>query len=363
MNTRKIAAIVGFALAAASAQALQVTSVSPQGEVARVRQVVVKFDGAATTFGDPKAPAPFAVNCTDAEASKGTGRWTSEREWVFDLARDLPPGVRCTVLPKPDFKSASGAPLKSAASYQFNSGGPYVQNVRPSTYEHIDEEQFFVLQLNGPAQLASVQAHVWCAADGVGERVPVRLIDGKDRAALLQAQGLDKQATREPLSIVTLACNRRLTPSSRVQLVWGKGVVTPSGVAGTVEKRFTFQVRAPFLAEFTCERENAQAACLPIRPMTLSFNAPVPRKLAAAIRLKSPLESIKPQTGGEDEGTAAEGLVSSVQFAAPLAESTEFQLELPKGLKDAAGRALSNADSFPLRVATGGMPPLAKFAA
>ena len=76
MNTRKIAAIVGFALAAASAQALQVTSVSPQGEVARVRQVVVKFDGAATTFGDPKAPAPFAVNCTDAEASKGTGRWT-----------------------------------------------------------------------------------------------------------------------------------------------------------------------------------------------------------------------------------------------------------------------------------------------
>ena len=363
MNIRKITAVLGFALVATSAQALQVTSVSPQGEVARVRQVVVKFDSAATTFGDPKAPAPFAVNCTDAEASKGTGRWTSEREWVFDLARDMPPGVRCTVLPKPDFKSASGAPLKSAASYQFNSGGPYVQNVRPGTYEHIDEEQFFVLELNGPAQLASVQANVWCAADGVGERVPVRLIDGKDRAALLLAQGLDKQATRDPLSIVTLACNRRLTPSSRVQLVWGKGVVTPSGVAGNVEKRFTFEVRAPFLAEFTCERENAQAACLPIRPMTLSFNAPVPRKLAAAIRLKSPLESIKPQTGGEDEGTAAEGLVSSVQFAAPLAESTEFQLELPKGLKDAAGRDLSNADSFPLRVATGGMPPLAKFAA
>ena len=147
-----------------------------------------------------------------------------------------------------------------------------------------------------------------------------------------------------------------------MQLVWGR-VSSPSGVAGTVEKRFTFQVRAPFVAEFSCERENAQAACLPIRPMTLSFNAPVPRKLAAAIRLKSPLESIKPQMGGEDEGPAAEGLVSSVRFAAPLAESTAFQLELPKGLKDAAGRALSNADSFPLRVATGGMPPLAKFAA
>ena len=34
---------------------------NPPSDPARVRQVVVKFDGAATTFGDPKAPAPFAV--------------------------------------------------------------------------------------------------------------------------------------------------------------------------------------------------------------------------------------------------------------------------------------------------------------
>jgi hypothetical protein len=38
--------------------------------------------------------------------------------------------------------------------------------VRPGTYEAIDEEQFFVLQLNGPATLASVQANVWCAWKG-----------------------------------------------------------------------------------------------------------------------------------------------------------------------------------------------------
>ncbi len=100
------------------------------------------------------------------------------------------------MLRKADFKSATGAALNGAASYQFNSGGPFVQNVRPSTYEHIDEEQFFTLQLNGPATLASVQANVWCAADGLGERVPVRLIDGKDRAALLKAQGLDKARPR-----------------------------------------------------------------------------------------------------------------------------------------------------------------------
>ena len=38
---------------ATGAQALTVASLSPQGEVARVRQVVVKFDSAAVSFGDP----------------------------------------------------------------------------------------------------------------------------------------------------------------------------------------------------------------------------------------------------------------------------------------------------------------------
>jgi uncharacterized protein YfaS (alpha-2-macroglobulin family) len=364
VNSKRIATFVAIVLAAASAQAFQITSLSPQGEVARVRQVVAKFDAAAVQFGDPKAPAPLELRCSDALASKGAGRWTSEREWVFDFERDLPPGVRCTAQVRPDFKSPGGAALKGPQSYQFNTGGPFVQNLRPGTYEPIDEEQFFVLQLNGPATLESVQAHVWCATEGVGERVPVRLIDGKERAELLKAQGLEKRAAQEPLSVVTLACNRRLAPSTRLQLVWGKGVATPSGVEGKVEKRYTYQVRPPFTAEFSCERENAQAACLPIRPMSVAFSAPVSRKLAAAIRLKSPQETINPQlkTDGE-EPAAGDDLVSSVQFAPPLTENTGYTLELPKGMKDASGRALANADSFPLKVATGALPPLAKFAA
>lgn len=356
----------GLLLAAASAQALQITQFSPQGEVARVRQVVARFDSAAVQFGDPKAPAPLELRCSDAQASKGTGRWTSEREWVYDFERDLPPGVRCTAQVKSDFKSASGAILKGAGSYQFNSGGPFVQNLRPGTYEAIDEEQYFVLVLNGPATPESVQAHAWCQLDGVGERVPVRLVAGKERADLLKAQGLERSAAQEPLAVLTLACNRRFTPSSRVQLVWGKGVATPSGVPNAVEKRFTYQVRAPFTAEFTCERENAQAACLPIRPLTVSFSAPVPRTLAAGLRLKSAQEVVKPQMqeeeGGEAAAQQADELVSSVQFVPPLTENTTYALELPKDLIDASGRPLANAQSFPLKVATGGRPPLAKFA-
>jgi len=134
-------------------------------------------------------------------------------------------------------------------------------------------------------------------------------------------------------------------------------------VPSSVENRVTYRVREPFSASFTCERENAQSACLPIRPMSLNFNAPVPRKQAEGIRLvpSGGGSSIQPQIEGE--GADADSVVSSISFPAPLAEQTRFTLELPHGLRDTSGRTLRNADIFPLKVATGARPPLAKFAA
>jgi hypothetical protein len=138
-------------------------------------------------------------------------------------------------------------------------------------------------------------------------------------------------------------------------------VATPGGVPNSVEKRFTFTVREPFSVSFNCERENAQAACLPIRPMRLAFNAPVARKLAEAIRLKSASESFKPTFDRDDaEGDA---LVSGVSFKGVLPEKSAFTVELPTGFQDASGRAAPTQPAFPLKVATGVMPPLAKFAA
>ncbi|MET0312259.1 MAG: MG2 domain-containing protein, partial [Burkholderiaceae bacterium] len=349
------------AFTATGVQALQVTSVSPQGEISKVRQAVVKFDEAAVNFGDPKAPAPVTLSCSDAQVTRGTGRWTNEREWVFDFENDLPPGVSCTLQARSGLQSPRGQALTGPQRWQFNTGGPFIQDVRPGTYQRIDEEQFFALRLNGPATLKSIQENVWCGVEGLGERVPVRLIDGNERTELLKALGFDKAAAGEPLRHVTLACNRRLSPNAKVQLVYGKGVATPSGVPNSVERRINFQVREPFSATFSCERENAQAACLPLRPMTLSFNAPVPRKLAAQIRLKSAKETLKPAFDKEDAD--GENVVNSVEWKPMLPEQTPFTLELPKDFKDASGRTLRNADNFPLQVATGPMPPLAKFAA
>jgi uncharacterized protein YfaS (alpha-2-macroglobulin family) len=355
---KTIAALL--AAGALQAQALQITSVSPQGEISRVRQVVAKFDDSAVSFGDPKAPAPLSLACNDAQATKGTGRWLNERQWVFDFENDLPPGVRCSLQVVPTFQSPKSQAISGKASYAFSTGGPFIQTLRPSTYQRIDEEQYFVLQLNGPATLASIRDSVWCSVEGLGERVQVKLIEGSERAALLKSLNLEKAASADPLRIATLACNRRLTAASKIQLVYGKGVATPGGVANSIEKRYNFQVREPFTASFSCERENAQSACLPIRAMRLDFNAPVPRKLLEGIRLKSAKDTLKPVFDNEGD---SDNVLNNVSFKPPLAEQTPYTLELPKNFKDASGRALANAGNFPLKVATGAMPPLAKFAA
>ena len=97
-NTPSHLAVAALLLATAlPATALQITSVSPRGEVSRVRQIVVKFDESAVNFGDARAPAPVSLSCSDAQATRGNGRWINDREWAFDFENDLPPGVNCTV--------------------------------------------------------------------------------------------------------------------------------------------------------------------------------------------------------------------------------------------------------------------------
>ena len=96
--------------------------------------------------------------------------------------------------------------------------------------------------------------------------------------------------------------------------------------------------------------------------MSLNFNAPVPRKLAEAIRLTGGKGTIKPAFDGESESNAAD-VVTSITFKPLFLESTPYVLELPKDFKDASVRTLRNADSFLLKVGTGAMPPLIKFAA
>jgi uncharacterized protein YfaS (alpha-2-macroglobulin family) len=331
-----------------AAHAAGVTSFSPQGEITQVRQVRVNFSEAAIKFGDPKAPTPFDISCPEA----GSGRWADERNWIYDFVRDVPPGTRCSFALKPGFKLLSGAAVSGKSTFQFNTGGPAVINVEPSGGA-IDEEQIFILVQNGAATSDSILKHVYCEAEGVHERIPVKFIAAADRKQLL-----DKFADKiNPERVSTVQCQQRLPNDSAVRLTWDKGVSTPSGIASSQPQVFKFKVRPVFTASVSCERENANAACAPILPLRILFTAPVARKLAEGVTLNTANGKLKPFfEKGDTEDT-----VTQLSFKPPFAEKSELSVDLPRGFQDENGRPLSNAAAFPLKVRMAAYPPLAKF--
>ncbi|WP_413541687.1 alpha-2-macroglobulin family protein [Collimonas humicola] len=345
---RLILALPAAMLFSQMAHAASINSFSPQGDITQVRQVRVNFSEAAVKFGDPKAPMPFDISCAEA----GSGRWADERNWIYDFVRDIGPGTRCSFTLKPGFKLLSGAAVSGKTSFQFNTGGPAVINVMPSG-ERIEEEQIFILVQNGAATSESILQHVYCEAEGVHERIPVKLISGTVRKDLLEhfAEKIN------PERVSTLQCQQRLPNDSAVSLTWDKGVATPSGIASRQPQVFKFKVRPSFTASFSCERENANAACAPILPARLVFTAPVPRKLAENVTLSGANGKLKPFF----DKTDTEDTVTQLTFNPPFAEKSELSIELPKDFQDENGRPLSNAAAFPMKTRMADYPPLAKF--
>lgn len=355
---RRVAAglAIVFLAGATAARAATIASVSPQGEVAQVRQVVVRFSEAVVPFGDLRQPDPVAVSCQGG-APAGSGRWSNDRVWLYDFREPLGPGARCVVKARAEWKPMAGA-LAGTTEFRFGTGGPSVVSTQPWDGATIEEDQHFILQLNGPVAEASVGANAWCEVEGLGERLPLRVVGGAVRDALLKSRRLEKVAART----LVATCARPLPNDAPVRLVWGKGIAAQPDpkVVTTIEQRFGFRVRSAFTAEFSCERERANAPCLPIRPMTLRFSEPIARAIAAQVRLKPASGAALAPLADKDDRSDE---VAEVRFPTPLPENAGFTIELPKDVKDAAGRPLANAGSFPLRVATGEAPPIAKFAA
>ena len=354
MHSTRLWGLVALGLGlSGGAHALSISQVTPSGSVNEVQQIVVQTSADAVRLGNAQAPAPVRVQCTPAQAAQGTGRWNHAREWVWQFQQTVPAGTRCQIQTEKSFKSPSGAILAGASSYQFEVAGPTIIQAWPATYEAVDESQTFVLKLNGAATASSLQQHVHCRAEGVGERIPVRLLDAGKTQAVLQALEIQGKG-----DYVALECNRRLTAGSSMQLVYGAGVQMASGVSNRHTKTLDYQVREAFMAELQCQRERANVGCLPIRDLVLSFSAPVPEAQAKQVHLVRNGQKIQPVLDKERKTTFNE-----VRFPAPLEPLGKYQLVLPEKFQDDAGRSLANAAAFPMAVVMGETPPLVKFAA
>ncbi|MBI5925468.1 MAG: alpha-2-macroglobulin [Aquabacterium sp.] len=393
-QTGRLSMLAGLAMAVASvavighALAVTVQTMSPQGEVAKVRQARVTFSDSMVKFGDPRLPSPFDVSCQNDKPVTGTGRWVDDKTWVYDFTQDVPAGTRCGIKLSQGVKALSGEAVTGDTRFAFSTGGPAVVRAYPSPgeYNKIEEEQAFALLLNGAATQASIEKHAYCEVSGVSERLPVAVITGPVRNDILKAVSLLPQQERA----VVLRCARPLPPDANVNLVWARGIATPSGVPNSADRKLDYKVRPPFTASFTCERVNSRSDCLPIRPMRIEFSSPVPRKLAERIVLKSSDGEHKPlveQNRGETEerlvGVESGGIrkwfhfftrnkgevkidpsesaVSAVEFKPDFPPTAAVSIEIPADLKDDSGRGLSNASAFPIKTKTADSPPLAKF--
>ena len=336
-------------------QAARIEYFSPQGVVQRIRQVQVRFSEAMVPFGDLRGTAqPFDITCSDP----GTARWADDRNWAFDFNRDLPAGVRCEFRVRAGLRTLAGRDISGQRSFVFSTGGPTIISSRPYEGARIDENQIFVLELNGSPTEASILDRVSFAVEGIASPIGVRTVPASEAEEIVK---VEYRFRDRPEHLLLLQARQAFPAGARVTLVWGSGVAAPSGVATTQERRLPFVTREAFAARFHCARENPEAQCIPISPMSVRFSAAVPRSVVSKIELKGPGGRIWRPVNEDSEQSDA--FVSGATFKPPFPELSAFTVDLPPGIRDDAGRELSNAGMYPLKVETDEYPPLAKFTA
>jgi uncharacterized protein YfaS (alpha-2-macroglobulin family) len=334
-----------------SAQAATVQQFQPQGRVVEQSRPTARFSAAMVNLGDATAAAPFNIECSNIA---GEGRWIDERSWSWQMSRPLQAGERCIFSLKSGLTATNGEAITGKSRFEFFGAAPRPWRLQPSAGSSIEEDQAFIINGGGPLNAKSMDNNLWCEADGVGQRMPARPVSKEIRTAVLDQSGGMSQDS------IVVTCSEKLPAGSKMKLVWGKGIQAANGTPTEKEESFVYKVREPFKATLTCEREKAGAPCSPLSAITLSFNAAFDAKLLGKFKLTG-TEGLRKPLDPNLKNSEQEAVFQSVTFSPPFPQNAELTLDIPAGLKDEAGRPLSNTASFPLKTRTGNLPPLAKF--
>ena len=360
-------------------QVILATPGSASAGDATINRFTLRFSEAMVPLGDPRAPAPATHDCP----VPGQGRWVDNQTWVLEFNRPLPAGIACDVNLRERLTTLRGANVSGSQRFPIDTGGPGVRAVLAGgSYSGIEEDQIFLIAANAAPDRASVGRFAYCAVDGIGEKIPLDVLPAAiateiltglgdsdwERQDFLSAAGLPTQipaagADREAWGarIVAAKCRRPLPPGRDMALVWDGRISQAGAPARTAgrDQRFDYSIRAAFTARFTCTRVSPQAGCNPLRPVTVSFTAPVAREQALAATLRMADGTVR----RPDKPADNDAFLDRISFSGPLAEAQTASLILPADLADQSGRLLQNAARFPQAVAIDRTPPLVKFAA
>lgn len=339
----------------------QVKAFFPQNLTDTVNQVRVEFttNMVPLSRGDQNADI-FNVSCSPA--LKGYPRWQNQKNWTYDFQTNLmgnkiPGGSRCQFELKKDVKSLDGKAVSGTTVFTFQVDGPNVVLTKPDG--DIVEDQLFVLYLDSAVEEASVVKNSYFIVEGKANRVPLEIVTGAVRDAILS--NVNRYGREVSPDMMLVVKSREVFPAkAKVRLVWGAGIkAVGANVAKVKSTNINFVVRNSFAVEFSCERENAKADCSPLSEMRLNFSAPITANLANQMYIEFNGQKYEALLG-ED---ANSNFVNGVMFKGPFPASKEGKVVIPAGMKDDAGRPLANQAKFPLKVMTAELPPLAKFSA
>jgi len=358
---RLLALALGLAAAATATVAEaagppRVVRFSPEGTARDVQQVQARFSTPMVAFGDPDvAPGPFEIDCP----ATGTGRWVDTRTWVHDFPEPLPGGLRCRFSLRAGLESLAGRALAGARRFAFDTGGPAVLEADPWPGSMVPSDAVFLLRLDAAPDPETLLRHVAFSVEGSRDAIGVELLSDALRDELLAARGHDEPDQ----TWLALRARQRFPAESRIQLAWGPGVASRSGIPTSAAQRFAWRVRPPFRLSVRCDREQPGADCVPLAPIRLVFTADVPWEQARRVALVHEREGApplrlaaeRPWSGDDDP------LVDRVRFPGPFAAEARYRIELPADLRDDAGRPLEPPASDTIRTAD--WPPLAKFGA
>jgi hypothetical protein len=329
-----------------------------------IERFTARFSDPMVPLGDPRAAGPFTVECP----TTGQGRWVDQRTYVWEFASPLPGGQTCSFALRDELTDLKGVSVTGTRRFTVDSGGPRARAVLPDGGT-VEEDQVFLIAANQVPDLRTVAQHAYCTVDGIGERIPVDVLEPGVVTRIVEGLGADDYRISNFLeeaglpqadkSVVPLKCRRPLPPGRDMALVWDAGISAAGRTAGA-DQRFDYTVREAFTARFECSRVNPRAGCSPVEDAHVRFSAAIPRSQAEKIRINLPDgKSLTPSWKKEQNDRA----VSQVVFRAPLPALTDAQLILPAEVRDESGRLLANAARFPLSVRFDEAPPLVKFAA
>ncbi len=361
-----LALALAFANSVWAANAVVISTFTPQSLSESTNQIRAVFSEKMVALGVNPDADIFTVSCSPQLAGKA--KWDDEKSWSFNFSTKLysnkiPGGTRCTVALKDSFKQSKHVTGKTAFTFQVD--GPNILEIFPGdtngrSKARVDEDQVFTLGLDSEVDTASVLKKAYFKVDGVASPIPVRILSEAEKRTIMKAENFPQGQFDVELPILMIKGSQNFPANAKVSLVWDKGIKSKeSGLERQRQLILPYEARAMLSAQFSCVRENARADCSPFAPMTIEFSQDIPAEMAKQIRLVGADGKVIPVIISEKGNS----YVSKVTIPALIKEKQTYRLEIPAGIKDDAGRSLSNQASFPLTIKTSEFPPLAKFAA